>query len=87
MNFLEMIRDMPDGDLRVELEMVDGGWVGYVWLSPVSGPIVPAGRTGLFSRTGLCETREEAVLSLPGAFDHIKVLADARRSTSEEAEG
>lgn len=69
------MNDLPEGDLRIDVEHVMGGWVGYAWLTPIHGPIVPACRDNIYARTTAKPTRSEAVAALAGALEVIKSAA------------
>lgn len=61
------MNDAPDGDLYIEVELVMGGWVGYVYTAP-GGAIVPADRPKVHARTIGYPTRAEAIAALPNAL-------------------
>ncbi len=84
MDMTEMLQRIPEGDLKIEFEHVHGGWVGYVWLTPVHGPMVPASRNSIYARTSAKPSREEAFNTLPEAFDLIiKKWHLRRRQTND----
>lgn len=66
----------PDGDLRIDVELVTGGWVGYVWLTPIHGPIVPAGAKSIHLRTNTKPTRAEAIEALPEVIEAIRAMKE-----------
>jgi hypothetical protein len=72
MTLARSVADLPDGDLKIEVEHVLDGWVSYVWLTPVHGAIVPASRESVYARTDKYPTREAAIAALPQALSRIK---------------
>lgn len=72
----------PAGDLKVEFELVLGGWVGYVFHTPGAGIIVPAGRPANSARTEPCETMLDAIAAIPQAIDRIRAIAEQDTLTS-----
>ena len=65
---VDMIAQLPDGDVRIEVELVHGGWCGYVLVSPDNGPISPASPDRIYARTRAMPTRNEAVAEIPATI-------------------
>jgi hypothetical protein len=68
---VDMIAQLPDGDVRIEVELVHGGWCGYVWVTPENGPISPASPDRIYARTRAMPTRAEAVAAIPATLAAI----------------
>lgn len=67
----EAMNNLPPGDFNVELELVLGGWVAYVWLTPVHGAIVPADRDSIHTRSDLHPTRAGAIAAIPETLKNL----------------
>ena len=62
---------LPEGDLRIEAELVHGGWCGYVLISRDNGPIEPATEARIYARTTLVSTRAQAIAEIPATVARI----------------
>lgn len=57
---------VPDGcDFQMEVELVFGGWVLYVWIRPGAGPVSVARHRSSYTRSETMPTFMDAVRQLP----------------------
>lgn len=70
-NLEKSLNALGEVDVKLEIELVHGGWVGYVWITPESGPIVSVDREHFYAHTGARATREEAIAAIPEVIKHI----------------
>lgn len=71
--------DLGDVDVKIEVEQVFGGWVGYVWIMPESGAMVRTDRDRLYAHTGARATRAEAISAIPEVIEYLVKEKDAAK--------
>lgn len=66
----EAFAKVPEGcDVKIDIELVYGGWCLYLWLTPGAGAITPTGRGRLYARSEACETLVEAAAKFPEVLE------------------